>query len=318
MPLFILGLVIGFGLPIQTAVNSKLRSVLGSAFNSSLVSFGVGTLFLIAVTLVTTHSLTISDSFFSTEPWWIWIGGALGVIYLTGNIVLFPKLGSVQTVIMPILGQIVMSMLIDNFGWFYSKQHDFTWFRGVGALLVLAGVFLSVSLTQLVLKQKNSPKEATSQNNESNYIRLPWQFLGFVTGMLSALQTAINGHLGKVINSSLKAALISFLVGFVTLLIIVLINHYAHKAKQATQLSQQPWWIWVGGIIGALFVLGNVYLVPLLGTGLVVVIVLVGQIAGSLFVDQFGWFGAKKNPISVIQLLGLFFMVGGVVLIKFF
>ena len=55
---------------------------------------------------------------FSTEPWWIWIGGALGVIYLTGNIVLFPKLGSVQTVIMPILGQIVMSMLIDNFGWF--------------------------------------------------------------------------------------------------------------------------------------------------------------------------------------------------------
>ncbi len=64
MPLFILGLVIGFGLPIQTAVNSKLRSVLGSAFNSSLVSFGVGTLFLIAVTLVTTHSPTISGSFF--------------------------------------------------------------------------------------------------------------------------------------------------------------------------------------------------------------------------------------------------------------
>ncbi|MBS1008776.1 DMT family transporter [Leuconostoc suionicum] len=318
MPLFILGLVIGFGLPIQTAVNSKLRSVLGSAFNSSLVSFGVGTIFLTAVTLVTTHSLMINGSFFSTEPWWIWIGGALGVIYLTGNIVLFPKLGSVQTVIMPILGQIVMSMLIDNFGWFYSKQHDFTWFRGVGALLVLAGVFLSVSLTQLVLKQKNSPKAVASQNNESNYIRLSWQFLGFLTGMLSALQTAINGHLGKVINSSLKAALISFLVGFITLLIIVLINHYAHKPKQAIQLVQQPWWIWIGGIIGSLFVLGNIFLVPLLGTGLVVVIVLVGQIAGSLLVDQFGWFGAKKNPISAIQLLGLLFMVGGVVLIKFF
>lgn len=317
MPLFI-GLVIGFGLPIQTAVNSKLRNVLGSAFNSSLVSFGVGTLFLIAVTLITTHSLTINGSFFSTEPWWIWIGGVLGVVYLTGNIILFPKLGSVQTVIMPILGQIVMSMLIDNFGWFYSKQHDFTWFRGVGALLVLAGVFLSVSLTPLMLKQKNRPKEITSQNNESNKTRLPWQCLGFITGMISALQTAINGHLGKVINSSLKAALISFLVGFVTLLIIVLINYYTHKTKSTIQLSQQPWWIWIGGIIGSLFVLGNVYLVPLLGTGLVVVIVLVGQIAGSLFVDQFGWFGAKKNPISVIQLLGLFFMIGGVILIKFF
>lgn len=194
----------------------------------------------------------------------------------------------------------------------------FTWFRGVGALLVLAGVFLSVSLTQLVLKQKNSPKSAISQNNESNYIRFPWQCLGFLTGMLSALKTAINGHLGKVINSSLKAALISFLVGFITLLIIVLINHYAHKPKQAIQIVQQPWWIWIGGIIGSLFVLGNIFLVPLLGTGLVVVIVLVGQIAGSLLVDQCGWFGAKKNPISAIQLLGLLFMVGGVVLIKFF
>lgn len=318
MPLFILGLAIGFGLPIQTAVNSKLRSALGSPFNSSLVSFGVGTLFLTTVTLVTTHSLTIRGSLFLTEPWWIWIGGALGVIYLTGNIILFPKLGSVQTVIMPILGQIVMSMLIDNFGWLYSKQHYFTWFRGVGALLVLTGVFLSVSLTQLVLKKKSSPKETVSQNNESAFVRLPWQFLGFVTGMLSALQTAINGHLGKVISSSLKAALISFLVGFITLLVIFLINHYAHKQKQAIQLSQQPWWIWFGGIIGSLFVLGNVYLVPLLGTGLVVVIVLVGQIVGSLFVDQFGWFGAKKNPISAIQLLGLCFMVGGVILIKFF
>lgn len=48
-------------------------------------------------------------------------------------------------------------------------------------------------------------------------------------------------------------------------------------------------------MIGALYVLGNVYLVPVVGTGLAVVIVLVGLMAGSLMIDQFGWFASKRT-----------------------
>jgi transporter family-2 protein len=76
--------------------------------------------------------------------------------------------------------------------------------------------------------------------------------------------------------------------------------------------------VWIGGMIGALYVLGNVYLVPVVGTGLAVVIVLVGLMAGSLMIDQFGWFASKKNPISGVQLMGLLVMIVGVVLIRVF
>ncbi len=75
-------------------------------------------------------------------PAWIWIGGICGVVFLTGNILLFPKLGGVQTVVLPVLGQILMGLTIDNFGLFYSQQTSLTAFRIAGAVLVLLGVVL--------------------------------------------------------------------------------------------------------------------------------------------------------------------------------
>ena len=76
--------------------------------------------------------------------------------------------------------------------------------------------------------------------------------------------------------------------------------------------------MWIGGIIGGLFVFGNTYLVPILGTGLAVVIILVGQMAGSLLVDQFGLLESNKNPITPIQVIGILIMIAGVSLIRLF
>lgn len=76
--------------------------------------------------------------------------------------------------------------------------------------------------------------------------------------------------------------------------------------------------MWLGGIVGALFVLGNAFLVPQIGTGLAVVIVLVGLMIGSLLIDQFGWLESQCNPLTLAQLLGLVVMIAGVALIRLF
>lgn len=47
-----------------------------------------------------------------------------------------------------------------------------------------------------------------------------------------------------------------------------------------------------------------------------VAIVLVGQIVGSLMIDEFGWLGAKKKPINLLQVVGILIMIGGVFVIK--
>lgn len=303
----LIGLIIGIGLPMQTSINSRLKVSVGSPFVASLISFSLGTLFLALITLLIDKSLLFPFNLFGKEPFWLWIGGLLGVIYLTSNILLFPKLGSVQTVIMPILGQIIMGLIIDNFGLFGSLVQPLNWSRIVGAILVVIGVIGAVSINQIIVyrHKKFLPEKA----NNLWFYRL----IGIVMGMYSATQTAINGHLGIVLNSSVKAAFVSFFVGTISLIIIVTI---IHPNLSFQKNKDTPWWIWLGGFIGALFVLGNVYLVPKIGTGLAVVIVLVGLIVGSLLIDQFGWFNSTKNPVTFAQIMSLLIMIFGVIIIR--
>lgn len=213
---------------------------------------------------------------------------------------------------MPVVGQLIMSMLIDNFGWFYSPQHSLNLIRIIGCALVFIGVILAVAAGSLFKNQGSLMKVPLKKSRQ-----FFWQLAGIFTGMLSAMQTAINGHLGVVLNSAEKAALVSFVIGTVALWVIVIVREHQINLKPAFN-QNYPWWIWIGGIIGALFVLGNAFLVPLIGTGLAVVIVLFGMITGSLLVDHFGWLGANRILVEPIQLIGILVMLVGVVLIKLF
>ena len=308
----VIGVAIGIGLPIQTSINSRLRRSVGTPFLASLISFTIGTLFLAVTTLAIDHQLFFNPHLFRTQPAWLWIGGVFGVLYLTANILMFPKLGSVQTVILPVFGQILMGLLIDNFGWFAAKTSPLTLVRLAGALLVVVGVVVTVAVSSWLLERRTY--EATDKPTGRTTGLWFWRVLGIGVGMLSAAQSAINGHLGKVLASSLNAAFISFFVGTLALILLNLVLHPRLQLSRP-EGKPNPWWMWLGGIIGALFVLGNVYLVPIVGTGLTVVIVLVGLMTGSLLIDHFGWLGSQRNPITPVQLVGLAVMIAGVALI---
>ncbi|AST91037.1 MULTISPECIES: DMT family transporter [Sutcliffiella] len=306
-----LGIGIGFGLAAQTAVNSQLRKFVVSPYFASMVSFLVGTIFLAISTLISGSSLGVPLSLFTSEPIWIWIGGFCGVVFLTTNIQLFPKIGSVQTTVMPILGIIVMGMFIDHFGLFNSIVQPFGMNRVFGVVFVLLGIFLAVVLPEIKANRQGSDSTEEKQVNQWK-----WRFIGIGAGMLVSIQAAVNGQLGVALHSSFHAAFVSFLVGFITLLLIVGLKERSFTKIKEPIKQSAPWWVWIGGVIGGLYVLINVYLVGQIGTGQTVVLVLFGQIAGSLLVAQFGLFKSIKNQIELIQVVGLIIMVIGVFLIK--
>jgi len=303
---FSLAILVGIFLPVQTAVNSKLRNFVKSPYLSSMISFLIATVFLALTSLLTHSAILISPHTMALVPWWAWLGGVVGVIGLTANILLFPVLGSVQTVIMPILGQILMSLLIDNFGWFRVSPKPLNFLKIVGALVLIVGVILIVVVPTL---------GTSNEKNQSKSLWI-WQIAGIIAGMLVASQSAINGELGVVLKSSMHAALISFAVGSIILLVVVgLVQRDLTDIKLAFGKGK-PWWIWIGGFLGALFVFGNAYLVPLIGTGAVVVLALLGQMLSSLVVDQFGLLGATIKKIVPIQIVGIVVMFVGVALIE--
>ncbi|SDD55139.1 transporter family-2 protein [Terribacillus halophilus] len=306
----LIGILIGTGLSIQTAVNSQLRKFVISPYLASMISFVIGALFLTVISLVIGSPLGLSWELMVHEPIWIWLGGVLGVIFLTVNILLFPKLGSVQTAIMPILGQIIMGMLIDNFGWFHSRREAFDGYRLIGICLVLVGVFFAIAIQEVRHRQEKS-----SENNFNLWI---WRLIGIVSGMLMSTQVAINGQLGVVLDSSIQAAFVSFFVGAITLIIVVGLKERSFVKVSNPIKQKASWWVWFGGFLGAAYVLINIYLVGQVGTGQTVVLVLFGQIAGSLLIQRFGWMGAQKTLIDWIQVVGLFLILAGVILIRMF
>lgn len=307
----ILGFLAGVALPIQTSVNTRLRKKVGSPYNASLVSFVVALLFLSALLLITGQGLHIPLAQLLNEPAWIWIGGICGLVFLTGNILLFSKLGGVQTVVLPVLGQILMGLIIDNFGLFYSQKTPLSVFRIAGAVMVILGVVL------VSMAKENKTASEKLQKSESTTLWI-WRAFGIFAGMLSATQIAVNGYLGKVVGSPIKASAISFTVGIIFLAIICIVLHFKNGKSESfkNESAKNPWWMWIGGILGGLYILANVYLSRIVGTGMTVIILLIGSTTGGILVDHFGMFESPKKPINAQKILGVLIMILGAAAIK--
>ena len=307
----ILGFLAGVGLPIQTSVNTRLRKKEGSPNNASLVSFVVALLFLSALLLITGQGLHIPLAQLLNEPAWIWSGGICGLVFLTGNILLFSKLGGVQTVVLPVLGQILMGLIIDNFGLFYSQKTPLSVFRIAGAVMVILGVVL------VSMAKENKTASEKLQKSESTTLWI-WRAFGIFAGMLSATQIAVNGYLGKVVGSPIKASAISFTVGIIFLAIICIVLHFKNGKSESfkNESAKNPWWMWIGGILGGLYILANVYLSRIVGTGMTVIILLIGSTTGGILVDHFGMFESPKKPINAQKILGVLIMILGAAAIK--
>jgi transporter family-2 protein len=136
------GLIAGGIIPVQTSINSRLGVEVGSPFMASFLSFFTGTLTLVILSLVIDHRLTFAPDIIYTNPWWIWTGGMLGVFYLTSNILLLPQLGAALTVVVTLVGQMIMAIAIDQFGWFNVPVHELNIPRLIGIICMLGGVFL--------------------------------------------------------------------------------------------------------------------------------------------------------------------------------
>ncbi|MBS1916189.1 MAG: DMT family transporter [Bacteroidetes bacterium] len=135
-------------------------------------------------------------------------------------------------------------------------------------------------------------------------------------GAILPMQAAINSRLAKSINNPVYAAFISFAVGTVALFAYLMITRQLNL--QALQPKQNPWWIWIGGLLGTFFVAGIVMLLPRLGVVLAFSLVIAGQMIFSILFDQFGWLGVAVREISPGKIVGVILLIAGVVLIRRF
>lgn len=288
--------------PIQTSFNTKAKDYLKSPLVASLCSFFVGSLALLIICAIASRGFSGGLGNLCGLPIWAWLGGAAGVFGITVNILLFPRLGSMQTVLMPMVGQIITGFLIDSFGWFDSPKYPLGVLRIAGFVLVMVGVFHVVS-------HKGSKHFRDRKT-------LKWQLLGNLAGAVFAMQPAMNSRLAACMGSSLNASLYSFLSGIVLLLLICLClnGHREHVARIIT--ARRPLWVWTGGLFGVCIVAGQTFLVDRIGVGLLAIINIFGMLAASVVIDNFGILGAAKIRITPQKWLGLGLVLAGIILLN--
>jgi bacterial/archaeal transporter family-2 protein len=137
----LLALLAGAMLPVQTGVNVQLRGLIGHPITAALVSFLVGSVGLAVAAVVARAPLTLSGAWARSE-WWHWSGGLLGAVYIVSTIVLAPRLGAATLIAALVAGQMIMSLVIDQYGWVGFAEHPISPLRLLGAALVVGGVVL--------------------------------------------------------------------------------------------------------------------------------------------------------------------------------
>ncbi|MFP5330512.1 MAG: DMT family transporter, partial [Alphaproteobacteria bacterium] len=115
--------------------------------------------------------------------------------------------------------------------------------------------------------------------------------LVFIAGGLVALQAPTNAMLAKAGGSAILAALISFTVGTAALAMAWLASG---NRPGTVAFAGLPWYAWLGGLYGAVFVAVAAYAAPKIGVAALITIGIAGQIAMALWLDHVGAMGLAR------------------------
>lgn len=135
-----------------------------------------------------------------------------------------------------------------------------------------------------------------------------------LVGLGVAVQAAMNAELGAVLQAPLASALWNFMLGTMVLAVLLAIGIFNRPSPSA--LLSAPWWAYLGGILGAIFVTTAILAVPRVGTAVMLASIICGQLVGALLIDTFGWLGVKPIPLTPSRLAGVGLLIAGVFLVQ--
>jgi transporter family-2 protein len=126
---------------LQAPINAGLGRSTGS-LPAALVSFGIGTIALAAIVLLSGKAGGLSSTF--DVSWYYLLGGFLGAVYVTNALIAVSVIGAGGVAAATITGQLIASVVIDRFALFGLDQVALTPERVIGVALLLAGTVLVV------------------------------------------------------------------------------------------------------------------------------------------------------------------------------
>ncbi|MCE3229690.1 MAG: EamA-like transporter family protein [Bacteroidetes bacterium] len=134
--------------------------------------------------------------------------------------------------------------------------------------------------------------------------------LALITGALIPVQASTNASFSKSIGSPFVTGLMVLTIGLIGMIVFVFST--GTSLPSLMQLKAAPAYSYLGGIIVAMYVVMITILVPRLGVGTSIALIVTGQILFSVIIDHFGLFDTPVRAIDVKRLMGILMMIGGI------
>ena len=142
-----------------------------------------------------------------------------------------------------------------------------------------------------------------------------WILLTLLGGAVLPIQAGLNAKLGKAAESPMHATTISFIVGLIGLILYIIITK---QTFSLAGIKGAPVYAWLGGLFGAFYVTIVILSFKELGPALTFGLIVSGQMICSVMLEHFKILVAQPNPISMYRLIGVAFVVVGVIIIRKF
>ena len=260
---------------MQGRINGELAALADDGILAAVINFSVG---LVALCLLVLTRRSGREALMGIPaqirsgalPWWTLLGGLGGASFVAAQGLTVPALGVALFTVATVAGQTGMSLAVDKWGLGPSGHLPVSVLRIIAAVLATVAVFVA-----------SSGRDGDGDDNARLLV-----LLALLAGAAVAFQAAFNGRVSVTTGRPTVAALVNFTVGLVVLLVIWAIQRNARGEINGSlpAFTDKPW-LYVGGLLGLLFVVSAAWSVRALGVLLFSLVVIAGSLVGAVAVD---------------------------------
>jgi len=270
---FLAILVLGGLVPaLQARVNGELSGHVSTGVEAALISFGTGfallTIGLIASRRMRDGLRRIPAAVREGRlAWWAIPAGLLGGLFVACQSFAVPLIGVAMFTVGVVAGQSANALLVDRLGLSPVGHTPLTSRRLLAALIAIAAVVIAVA--NLLGAKGFSPIA---------------MLLALIAGAGVAIQQALGGRVNNGTGYPLSTAWLNFAFGTTGLVVGALIGAAVIGARVG-QPEPGPWWMYIGGTLGVIFITTASWAVPRYGVLVFALTSIAGQLLGALLLD---------------------------------
>lgn len=141
-----------------------------------------------------------------------------------------------------------------------------------------------------------------------------WGFLiSIISGLLMSVQGVFNSEVTKQTSVWLAAGFVQF-----TALLFCIVAWFVtgKEGSIASIPSVKPWYMLLGGVMGALITYTVILAINKLGPAKATMFIVSAQLIVSYLISLFGMFGVEKSEFSFSRVFGVAVMIGGIIIFK--